>query len=61
MAIYHSNISICYLKKLDYDGVIHEATKAINYDNYLKKAYLNRSFAFEKVGDKDEDALEDLK
>lgn len=60
MAIYHSNISICYLKKLDYDGVIHEATKAINYDNSLKKAYINRSAAFEKV-DKDEDALEDLK
>jgi lipoprotein NlpI len=48
------------MKKQDFDGVIHEATKAINFDKTLKKAYLNRAFAFDKL-EKDEDALEDLK
>lgn len=52
-------MAICFRKKEKYDDVIHEATKAINYDNSFKKAYENRILAFEKL-EKDEDALEGI-
>jgi hypothetical protein len=53
----NSNIAICYLKKEDYDGVIHYATIALKNDPQFKKALLNRAFSYEKK-DKLEDAFE---
>jgi tetratricopeptide (TPR) repeat protein len=52
----NSNISICYLKKEDYEGVIEYASKAIKLNEKFKKAYINRAEAYEKT-EKEEDAL----
>jgi tetratricopeptide (TPR) repeat protein len=48
LVILNSNLAICYLKKEDYDGVIHFATDALKIDPNFKKALLNRAFCYEK-------------
>jgi hypothetical protein len=57
LTVLNSNISVCFLRKGDYDGVIHYTTEAIKLDPNFTKALLNRATAFEKT-DKIEEAFE---
>jgi len=57
LTILNSNISICFLRKSDYDGVIHYTTEALKSDPNFTKALLNRAAAYEKT-EKIEEAFE---